>query len=117
MLNCIDRSCGHSKNIVEELLAVSIGLSSEDSDEDEDDDVVGDVLGVFNDGVTDQKNGSDVLETVGGQKESDTSGFDGITEDGLNLLVNVASFEDGLGFFDEGQKVSLGLEVFRVLKI
>ena len=38
-----------SKNVVDELLAVSISLSSQKSDEDENDNVVGDVSWVFND--------------------------------------------------------------------
>ena len=38
-----------SKNVVDELLAVSISLSSQKSDEDENDDVVGNVSWVFND--------------------------------------------------------------------
>jgi hypothetical protein len=38
-----------SKNIVDELLAVSISLSSQKSDEDENDDVVVNVSWVFND--------------------------------------------------------------------
>lgn len=38
-----------SKNEVNELLAVSIGLSSQKSDEDKDNDVVGNVRWVFDD--------------------------------------------------------------------
>jgi hypothetical protein len=52
---------------MDELFAVSIGLSSQKSNEDKDNDVVGIVSWVFNDGVTNEENGSDILETVGGE--------------------------------------------------
>ncbi len=56
-----------SKNVVDELLAVSISLSSQKSDEDENDDVVGNVSWVFNDWIRNEENGSDVLEAVWGK--------------------------------------------------
>lgn len=73
-----------------ELFTVSISLSAEDVDEDEDDDVVGDVSGVLNDGVSDQKDGTKIFEAVGGQQESDSGGFNGITEDWFDFLTDVA---------------------------
>lgn len=61
-----------SKDEVKELFAISVCLSTEDGDEDEDDDIVGNVTWVFNDGVRDQKDDSDVFEAVGGQHEGDS---------------------------------------------
>lgn len=53
-----------SKNEVDELRAISITLSSQKSNEDEDDDVVGPISWVFNDGIGNEENDSDILETV-----------------------------------------------------
>lgn len=53
-----------SKNEVNELGTVGIGLSSQKSDEDEDNDVVNDVRWVFNDAIGNKEDGSDILEAV-----------------------------------------------------
>jgi len=53
-----------SEDESDELRTVGIGLSSQKSDEDEDNDVVGNVSWVFNDGIGDEENGSDILEAV-----------------------------------------------------
>ena len=102
---------------MEELLTIGIALSAQNTNEDKNNDVVGDVLGAFDDGVCDQKDHTDILETVRGQKESNSSSLNGITEDGLNFLVNLAGIKDSLGFLDEGQKFGLGFKVFGVLRI
>lgn len=99
-----------------ELSAVSISLSSQKSDEDKNNDIVDNVRWVFNDGISNEEDGSDILEAVGGEEESNTSGFNGITQDWLDFVLNSAFFEDILGFLDEGQKFSLGSEVFWVLR-
>ena len=105
-----------SKNVSDELLAVGISLSSQKSDKDEDDNVVGNIRWVFNDWIADEENGSDILETVWSEEESNSSGFNGITQNWLDFLLNSAFFEDILGLLNEGQKFSLGSEVFWVLK-
>ena len=53
-----------SKNEVDELSTVSISLSSQKSDEDKDNDVVGNISWIFNDGVSNEENSSDILEAV-----------------------------------------------------
>lgn len=53
-----------SPKVTNELLAVSISLSSQKSDEDKDNDVVGNISWVFNDAVSNEEDGSDILETV-----------------------------------------------------
>ncbi len=105
-----------SKNEVNELLAVSIGLSSQKSDEDKDNDVVGNIRWVFDDWISNEEDGSDILEAVWGKEESNTGGFNGISEDWFDFSWNVAFIENVLGLWDEGQKFSLGGEVFWVLK-
>ena len=57
------------------MLAVGISLSSQKSDEDEDNDVVSDVTWVFDDWISDQEDGSDILEAVWGEEESNTSRY------------------------------------------
>ncbi len=104
-----------SKNEVDELRAISITLSSQKSNEDEDDDVVGPISWVFNDGIGNEENDSDILETVWSKQKSDTGGLNGISEGWLNLLVDSTFFEDFLCLLNEGQKFSLGGEVFWVL--
>lgn len=106
-----------SEDESDELRTVGIGLSSQKSDEDEDNDVVGNVSWVFNDGIGDEENGSDILEAVWGKKESDSGGFNGITQNWFDLLVDSAFIEDILGLLDEGQKFSLGSEVLWVLSL
>ena len=79
-----------SKNEVDEFLAISVSLSTQNVKEDKNDDVVGDACWVLDDAVSNQENGSDILETVAGQKESNTGSFNGVSEDWFNFLVNVA---------------------------
>ena len=105
-----------SEDESDELLAISIALSSQKCDEDEDNNVVGNVSWVFNDCITDQKNHSDILEAVWGEQKSDTGGFNGITQSWLDLLLNSAFFEDFLSLLDDDQKFSLGGEVVWVLR-
>ena len=64
---------------MDELFAVSITLSSHDVNEDEDDNVVGDISGVFDNGVSNEEEDSDIFETVAGEEESNTCSFDSIT--------------------------------------
>lgn len=104
-----------SEDVMDELFAVGISLSSHDVNEDQDNDVVGDVGGVLDDGVRDQKEGSNILEAVAGQQESDSGSFDGISQNGFNFLAQVAGVIDNLGLVDEGKEFGLGLEVFRIL--
>lgn len=93
-----------------ELLAVSNGLLSHKDEDDADNDVVGDVLGVLDDGVGKEEFNSDVLEAVGGKEESNTFPFNGITDlDGG--LVLVALVEHLLAFLNQSEEFSLGLEV------
>ncbi len=56
-----------SKNEVDELWAVSITLSSQKSNEDKDNDVVDVISWVINDGIGNEENNSDILETVWGK--------------------------------------------------
>ena len=104
-----------SENESDELLAVSISLSSQKTNEDKDNNVVDNVRWVFNDWIGNEEDGSDILEAVWGKQESNTSGFNGITQNWCNLVLNSTFFEDVLGLLNEGQKFSLGSEVFWVL--
>lgn len=79
-----------SEDEVDEFLAVSIALSAQDVEEDQDNDVVGDAGWVLDDAVSNQEDGSDILEAVAGQKETNTGSFNGITENWLNFLVDSA---------------------------
>lgn len=56
-----------SIDIVDELGTVGIRLSSQKSDEDKDNDVIDNIRWVFNDAITDEEDGSKILETVGGK--------------------------------------------------
>ena len=53
-----------SENVSDELLAVSISLSSQNTDEDKDNNVVDNISWVFNDGIGNEEDGSDILEAV-----------------------------------------------------
>lgn len=53
-----------SKDEVDELSTVSIGLSSQKSDEDKDNYIVNYIRWVFNDAISNEENGSDILEAV-----------------------------------------------------
>lgn len=105
----------HSNDEVDELFAVSNSLSSEDVKEDGDDDVRNNVGGVFDDGVKDEEDDTDVLGAVRGKKEANTGGFNGISEHGLNLVNSSTALIDILGFLDKSHKLSLGKQVVAVL--
>ena len=77
--------CERSDDEVLELGAISDSLSAEDVSEDGDDDIVGVVLGVLNDSVSEEEDNSDILEAVGGQKEGNTFPFNSITDLGGRL--------------------------------
>lgn len=53
-----------SIDIVDELGTVGIGLSSQKSDKNKDNDVIDNIRWVFNDAITDEEDGSKILETV-----------------------------------------------------
>ena len=73
-----------------ELFTVGITLSSHDVDDDGNNDVVGDVLGVLDDGIDDKEEDSDIFEAVAGKEESNTGGFNNVSEDGFNFVLNSA---------------------------
>ena len=100
---------------MDELSAVSGPLSAEDVKEDGEDDVRDDVRRVFDDGVEDEEDHTDVLGAVGGEEESNTSGLDGISEHGLNLVKSSAAFIDFLGFLNKSSQLSSGNHVLTVL--
>ena len=75
---------------MEELFAVSHSLSSHDVEDDDDNDIVGDVGGVLDDGITDEEEGSDIFEAVAGEEETNSGGFNSISQSRLDLLVQVA---------------------------
>ena len=102
---------------MDEFLAVSETLSSEDVKEDKNNDIIGNTWWVLNDAVSNQKNGSDILETVACQKESNTGSFNGITEDWFNFFVNSTFIIDGLDVFNKGQKFSFSFNIIGVLRI
>ena len=99
-----------SDDEVLELFAVSNGLLAHKDEDNADNDVVGDVLGVLDDGVGKEELNSDVLEAVGGKEESNTFPFNGITDlDGG--LVLVALVEHLLALLNQSEEISLDLEV------
>ena len=93
-----------------ELGAVLGGLSTEDVSEDGNDDVVGVVLGVLDDGVSEEELNSDILEAVGGQQESNTFPFNGISDLGGSLGA-LALVQHLLSLLHKGQNFNLKLEV------
>lgn len=105
-----------SDDEVLELGTISIALSAEDVSEDGNDDIVGVVSGVLDDGVSEEEDNSDILEAVGGQEESNTFPFDGISEDGLGL-VGTALVEHGLSLFHQSQNFHLEGEVLVLGKV
>ena len=100
---------------MDELLAISIPLSAHDVKEDGHNNIIGDVGWILDDGVTDQQKGTDVLEAVAGKEESNSSGFNGISKDGVNFLLDVAGLIDNLEVINHSQEFSLGFLVVRVL--
>ena len=99
-----------SDDEVLELFAVSNGLLAHKDEDNADNDVVGDVLGVLDDGVGKEELNSDVLEAVGGKEESNTFPFNGITDlDGG--LVLVALVEHLLALLNQSEEIGLDLEV------
>ena len=98
-----------------ELLAVGVGLFSHDVAEDQNHNIIGDVLGILNDGVSDEEEGSDILEAVTGEKEADSGELNSITKDGLNLLLNATFIVDWLSIFNESQNFGLNVLVVWVL--
>lgn len=93
-----------------ELGAIFSGLSSEDVSEDGNNDVVGVVLGVLDDGVSEEEFNSDILEAVGGQQESNTFPFNGISDLGGSLGA-LALVQHLLSFFHKGQNFNLEFKV------
>ena len=114
---CSDRSRGGSGlEEVPELFAVGNTLSSQNVEEDGDDDVVLPVLGVLDDGVSDQEEGSEVLGAVAGQKESDSGVFDGISQNWLGSVV-LAGLVNLLDLLGEHGEFALEFLVFGVLSL
>ena len=60
---------------MEELLAISITLFAHNVDDDKDSDIVADIGWVFDDGVRDKEDGSNIFKAVAGQEESNSSFF------------------------------------------
>lgn len=79
-----------SEDEVDELRAVSITLSSQNVDENGNDGILGNVGRVLDDFVTNQEDGSDILEAVAGQKETNTGSLNDITQNGLDFFVDSA---------------------------
>ena len=104
-----------SEDEMDEFFAVSVSLSAQNVKEDKNDDVIGDTLGILDDTVSNQKDNSDILETVAGQKESNTGSFNGISEGWFNFLVDVAWVIDWFNVVDEGQKFSFSFNIIGVL--
>lgn len=65
----------------------------------------------MDDGISDQEDGSDIFETVGGEEESNTGGFDWVSDDGGVSEVSVTGSIGASGFFDQGTEFFLGLFV------
>ncbi len=53
-----------SPDVANELIAISISLSTQKCDEDKDNDIVGNVRWIFNDRIGNEEDGSDILEAV-----------------------------------------------------
>lgn len=79
-----------SEDEVKELFTISNGLLSNDIAENGNDDIIGNVAGVFDDRVSDEEENSDILETVAGEEEGNSGVFDGVSEDGINFVLNSA---------------------------
>ena len=75
---------------MDELLAVSIPLSAHDVQEDGHDNIIGNVLGVLDNGISDQQKCTDILEAVACQEEANSSSLNCIAEDGVNFVLDVA---------------------------
>ena len=101
---------------VNHLSAVSVGLSSEDGDEDKDNGVIFPVLGVLDDGVSDQANGSEVLETVAGQKEAHSEVFKAVSNNGvIKFLAHSTRIINCLNFLNQFSKFSFGFKIVGIL--
>lgn len=105
-----------SNDEVNELSAIGITLSSQKGNKDKDNDIVGNIGWVLDDLISNQKNGSDILEAVWGKQESNTGGLNGISENWLDFLLNSTFIENSFGLLNEDQKFCLGSEVVRVLQ-
>ena len=104
----MDRSFWHE--VVFELHAISVTLSSENGNENGNHNVINFVGWVLDDGVSKKQDNSDVLGAVGGQKEVDSFPFNGIS-DLDSGLVGVALVEHFLSFLNKSQNFNLGVEV------
>ena len=91
-------------------------MSAQDVKEDKDDDVVGNAGWVLDDAVSNQEDGSDILEAVAGQKETNTGSFNSISESWFNFLVDSAWFVNWLNVVDEGEEFSFSFKVVGVLE-
>ena len=104
-----------SDDEVLELFAVSNSLSAEEVSEDADHNVVHVVLGVLDDGVSEEEFNSDILEAVGGEEECISVPFDDVSDlDGG--LVLVALVKHLLGLFEEGKEFDFEADVFLLNK-
>lgn len=101
---------------MDEFLTVSVSLSAQNVQEDEDDHIIGNARWVLNNAVGNQEDSSNILETVTGQEEGNTSGFNSISKDWLNFFVDSTFIIDFLDVVDKGQKFSLSFHVIGVLK-
>lgn len=89
-----------------ELLAIVEALSAEDVSEDGNGNIVGDVLGVLDNGVDEEEFNSDILEAVGGEEEGHSVPFDDVSDlDGG--LVFVALVKHLLSLLEEGEEFDL----------
>ena len=77
-----------SDDEMDELSTIGSGLFAHKVSEDSDNNIIGDIVGVLDDGISDEEENSDILEAVAGEEESNTGILDGITEDGLNFFFN-----------------------------
>ncbi len=69
----------------------------------------------LDDGVGEEEDNSDILGAVGGEEEGNSGSFDDISQSGLDLVVQVTFVVDSLGFLDQTDKLSLGVEVVLIL--
>lgn len=102
---------------MDEFLAVCVSLSAQNVQEDQDNDVVGQATWVLDNAVSNQENGSDILEAVAGQKEANSGSLNGISEDWLDFLVNSAWVIDWLNVVDHGQEFGFSFQVIGVLDL
>ena len=100
-----------SDDVVFELGTIGNSLSTEDISEDGNDDVVGVVLGVLDDCVSEDKFNSDILEAVGSQQEGNSFPFNNISEFWLRFS-GIALVEHGFSLLHKSKDFNLEFKVF-----